>query len=165
MAEPQDHPKSARIARELAVPAIMLSSIGLYLYDAAGLSSIALIFPAVLIAVIVGALLWLAAASLFSPSGAAPADAQPGEDEEATGPILDARPWLLVLIPALLLFAFEYLGALPAMIALVLGVQFIFGFRSPLKSLAIAVTVVVPTYAFFQHFLYVRFPHGLLGLG
>jgi hypothetical protein len=47
----------------------------------------------------------------------------------------------------------------------VVGAQFIFGIRSPLKGLAIAVAVVVPTYVFFQHFLYVRFPHGLLGLG
>lgn len=166
MAQTPDRARPAQIARELVVPAIMLTGIGLYLYDAAGLSSLSLIFPALLIAVIVGALLWLAAASLLAPSEATSAtDAPPGEDEETAGPILDARPWLLVLIPALALFAFEYLGALIAMIALVVGAQFIFGIRSPLKGLAIAVAVVVPTYVFFQHFLYVRFPHGLLGLG
>jgi hypothetical protein len=165
MAETPDHARLAQIARELVVPAIMLTGIGFYLYDAAGLSSLSLMFPGLLIAVIVGALLWLAAVSVFSSGATAATDAQPGEDEETAGPILDARPWLLVLIPALVLFAFEYLGALLAMIALVVGAQFIFGIRSPLKGLAIAVAVVVPTYVFFQHFLYVRFPHGLLGLG
>jgi hypothetical protein len=156
---PNDDPRFS-IGRELIVPAIMLGGIGLYLYDAAGLSAISLIFPAALIAAILGALLWLAAASFSSGTSAG----EP-EGDEASGPILDARPWMLVALPALLVFSFDYVGALAGLVALVLGAQFIFGVRSPLQSLAVALAVSVPTYLFFQHFLYVRFPHGLLGLG
>jgi hypothetical protein len=150
------------IGRALIVPTIMLGGIGLYLYDAAGLSTVALIFPAGLISAILGALIWLAIASA---RGGHALQAQAEEDEEASGPILDARPWTLVALSALMVFSFDYLGALPSLIILVLGAQLIFSMRSPLKSLAIALAVTVPTYLLFQYFLFVRFPRGLLGIG
>lgn len=115
--------------------------------------------------VIAGALLWLAVAPLFGGSSA-PEEPKEGEDDElAVGPVLDVRPWALVLLPAALLFGFDYLGALPALIALVFGAQMILSSRSPIQSLVLAVAVTAPTYLFFQHFLYVRFPHGLFGIG
>jgi hypothetical protein len=157
--------KRVHAGHEIIVPAIMLGSIGLYLYDVMGLSSLSLMFPAVLIAVIAGALLWLTIAALLGTANAPEAPNEGEESELDVGPVLDVRPWALVLLPAFLLFGFEYLGALPALIALVFGAQMILGQPSPIRSLVLAVAVTAPTYFFFQHFLYVRFPHGLFGIG
>lgn len=156
--------KRVHVGQEIIVPVIMLGSIGLYLYDAMGLSSLSLMFPSVLIVVIAGALLWLAVAPLLGGSRA-PEAPEESDEELEVGPVLDVRPWGLVLLPAALLFGFDYLGALPALIALVFGAQMILSTRSPIQSLVLAVAVTAPTYFFFQHFLYVRFPHGLFGVG
>jgi tripartite tricarboxylate transporter TctB family protein len=149
--------------RELAVPAIMIGGIGLYLYDSMHLSAEALAFPAVLIVVIVIALLWALISYFVNPSPLI--ESEPSADEDEAGPILDPKPWLLVALPALLVAAFDFLGVLTALVVLVLGGQAIFGLRSPLKSLLIAIAVVAPTYIVFKYFLYARFPAGVFGLG
>ncbi len=147
-------------ASELVVPAIMLATIGFYLWDAADLSSAALIFPGALVAVILLAVAWAVGAAFLRRAGTAP---PPGEDEPS-GPITSPKPWALILLPAALVFAQPWIGALPAMIALVFGAQMVLG-GGPLRSLAFAVLVTVPVYVLFAHFLYVRFPTGLLGIG
>lgn len=149
--------------RELAVPAIMIGGIGLYLYDSMHLSAEALVFPGVLIVVIVVAVLWALASYFANPARVA--ESEPTADEDETGPILDRKPWLLVALPALLVASFDFLGVLTALIVLVVGGQAIFGPRSPFKSLLIAIAVVAPTYIVFKYFLYARFPAGVLGLG
>ena len=146
--------------RELAVPSVMLVAIALFAWDSAHLSYEALMFPSVLIVVVLVAL--ACALVVYLKSGSA---AQPAEDDEAGGPIVAATPWLLVALPAALVAAFNYLGVLVALVLLVLGGQAIFGLRSPLRSLLIAVAVVAPTYAVFKYVLYARFPAGILGIG
>jgi hypothetical protein len=148
-------------ASELVVPAIMLATIGFYLWDAAGLSSAALIFPGALIAVILLGVAWAVGAAYLRPAGAA----EPPQEDEPSGPIMSVKPWALVLLPAALVLVQPWIGALPAMIAIVFGAQMALGGARPLRSLAFAVLVTVPIYVLFAHFLYVRFPTGLLGIG
>jgi hypothetical protein len=149
--------------REFTVPAIMACGIGVYAFDCARLSYEALIFPAILIVAIVAALLWVLVTSFARPSST-PAAAV-GEDDDETGPVLVAKPWLMVALPAVLVAAFDYLGVLTALVALVFAGQMLFGYRSPIRSLLLSIAVVVPTYAVFKYVLYARFPSGLLGLG
>ncbi len=75
--------------RELAVPAIMIGGIGLYLYDSMHLSAEALVFPAVLIVVIVAAILWALVAYFANPTRVA--ESEPSANEDETGRILDRR--------------------------------------------------------------------------
>lgn len=144
--------------RELVVPGVMLAAIGLYLWDAAGLSAAALILPYALIAVTVATLAWFLLA--FHLRGHAP-----GDSDEEVGPILEWKPWLLVLLPAAAVLLWDYLGALPALIVLVFAGQMVFGLRAPLRGLAIAIAVTLPVYGLFKFVLYARFPAGMLGLG
>lgn len=155
-------PAATHPLRELIVPAIMLCGIGLYVYDSLHLSIEAMVFPGLLVLVIIAALLWLLAARLVRPS---PAAAGPSDDDDVPGPVLDAKPWLMVALPAVLVASLEYIGTLAALVALVFGGQAILGMRSPVRSLLIAVAVVAPTYVVFKYFLYARFPAGLLGIG
>jgi hypothetical protein len=132
----------------------------LFAYDSTHLSYEALVFPVVLIVVVLAALGWALVVYL---RGATPS--VDGEDEEESGPIIAATPWLLLALPAVLVAAFNYLGVLTALVLLVFGGQAIFGLRSPLRSLLIAIAVVAPTYAVFKYILYARFPAGILGIG
>jgi hypothetical protein len=151
------------VLRELIVPAIMVCGTGVYAYDATHLSYEALIFPGLLILAIVSALLWVLVASLSGPGPAKPHPATADDDESGT--VLVAKPWLMVALPVALVAAFDYLGVLAALVALVFAGQMIFGLRSPIKSLLLSIAVVVPTYAVFKYVLYARFPSGVLGLG
>ena len=148
--------------REPAVPAVMLVAVGLFARDSTHLSYEALVFPSVLIVVVLATLAWTLVVYLRSDTSVA----QPatGEDDEG-GPIIAATPWMLVALPAVLVASFNYFGVLSALILLVLGGQAIFGLRSPLRSLLIAIAVVAPTYAVFKFVLYARFPVGILGVG
>jgi hypothetical protein len=159
---PPANPRDQHL-RELAVPAIMIGGIGLYLYDSMHLSAEALVFPAVLIVVIVAAVLWALVSYFVNQSPAAEGESSADDDE--TGPIVDPKPWLLVALPALLVASFDFLGVLTALVALVVGGQAIFGLRSPFQSFLIAIAVVAPTYIVFKYFLYARFPAGVFGLG
>jgi hypothetical protein len=156
--------------RELVVPATILGCIGLFAWDSLHLSNIALILPGVLIVVTVVALLWELGGQWLSRETsierATNASAPPAEEEDETsGPILDMRPWLVVALPLLLIALFEHIGALATLVLLVFGGQLIFGIRSPLRALLIAVAVTAPTYVLFKYLLYVRFPDGMFGLG
>jgi hypothetical protein len=162
---PHSFPVKSEHVREMVVPAIMVGGIGLYLYDSLHLSYEALVFPTVLIVVIVVAVAWTLVAYFAKPPSPAERERLAAEGDDESGPILDARPWLMVALPAVLVAALDYLGTLTALIALVFGAQVILGLRSPLKSLLIAVAVVAPTYIVFRYFLYARFPAGLLGIG
>lgn len=166
MANPTQPQPLARRLAELVVPALMLGGVGLYAFDAIHLSVPALILPGALIAVIVAALLWALASSFLGRDGAATGDAETEEwPDGPPGPAMRLRPWLLILLPAGLVLAMAFLGALAALVALVFAAQLVFDARSPFKSLLIAVLVAVPTHALFERVLYVRFPAGLLGLG
>lgn len=161
----QPHPFLHRLS-ELVVPALMIAGVGLYAYNSIHLSIPALILPGALIAVIVVALLWALASSFRGRDDAETGDAAAKEwPQGPLGLAMHLRPWLLVLLPALIVLSLEVLGAMAALVALVFGAQLFFDARAPLKSLLIAVLVAVPTHALFEHVLYVRFPAGLLGLG
>jgi hypothetical protein len=159
--QPQQH--KHQLWRELAVPAVMLVAIALFVGDAMHLSYEALVFPTVLVVVVLAALVW--ALGAYLKGGAAAAHPAEGEDDEEGGPIVAATPWLLVLLPAVVVFAFDYLGVLTALVLLVFAGQAIFNLRSPLRSLMIAIAVVAPTYAVFKYVLYARFPAGIFGIG
>lgn len=159
---PQTHPPY-HLVRELVVPVLMLICIVLFLGGSLHLSVTAMLLPAGLIIVIVAALVWALVPAFLRP-GAADAAAEPGEDE-AIGPMLNLKAWLLVTIPAALLLLVDYLGALVMLIGLVVGSQFVFGAKTPLRSLLIAISVTVPVYAIFKYILYARFPSGVLGIG
>ena len=158
----QPQQQKHQLWRELAVPAVMVIAIAMFVGDALHLSYEALVFPAVLIVVVSVALVWALAVYL---KGDAPTQPAEGEDDEEGGPIVAATPWLLVLLPAALVFSFDYLGVLTALVLLVFAGQAIFSLRSPLRSLLIAIAVVAPTYAVFKYVLYARFPAGILGIG
>jgi hypothetical protein len=151
-----------QFVRELAVPCVMLIAVALFVGDAMHLSYEALVFPAVLIAVVLAALGWALVVHL---RGGGTAQLAKEEDEEEGGSIVAATPWLLVALPAVLVASFTYLGVLTALVLLVFGAQAIFGLRSPLRSLLIAIAVVAPTYAVFKYILYARFPAGIFGIG
>jgi hypothetical protein len=153
------------VGRELAVPALMLAGIGLFLYDSVGLSTQAMLFPCALIVVIVGSLCWAAAAALWSRRRPAGERAAGESADAAIGPVTHAKPWLLVLVPAALTAAFDAIGALAALLAMVVLAQLVLDRRAPARGLLLAFAVTVPTYALFKLFLYVRFPAGPLGLG
>lgn len=148
--------------KEVVVPTIMIVGIGFFVLGSLNLSTIALILPAILIAVVAIALIVVTWQALRrAPSG------QPGafDDEDARGPILALRPWLIVALPALAVFLFQWLGTLAALIALVFFSQVMFSSKSSVRSLAIAIAVTAPTYYLFKHVLYARFAPGLLGIG
>ena len=156
--------------RELAVPAIMLGCIGLFVWDSRHLSEIAVILPGVLIVVTVATLLWEPGRALLSKKALAEPRpdskaSQAQAEDETSGPILDKRPWLVVALPLVLIALFANIGALATLVLLVFGGQLIFGMRSPLRALLIAVAVTAPTYVLFKYVLYVRFPDGMFGLG
>ena len=151
--------------RELLVPALMIGGIGLYLYDSVHLSVQALLLPIGLIVVVAAALLWAVVPVFLRRESPARDEAEPAGEDEAIGPILNRKAWLLVALPALLFLVIDQLGALLALVALVFGAQVIFGTKSPVKSTLIAIAVTLPTYALFKYVLYARFPVGALGLG
>ena len=103
--------------REAVVPSIMLLCIGLYVYDSLHLSAAALAFPAVLIVVILAALLYLVAESMRRTASDVSGGAE--EDDETSGPILPAKPWLIVALPVIAVSLFNYLGVLIALVAMV----------------------------------------------
>jgi hypothetical protein len=148
-------------SEELIVPGLMVGGIGLFMADSLHLSMEAMLLPAALIAVIAVSLVWAVASSLGTARGQHHSQ---GEDE-VPGPIFAAKPWLLVALPAVLVFAMVYCGVLVSLAALVFGAQMIFSRTAPLTSLAIAVAVTVPTWAIFKYVLYARFPAGVFGLG
>jgi hypothetical protein len=152
-----------QLLRELTVPCVMTIVVVLFAFGSTHLSHEALVFPVVLIVVLLGAL--GCALVLHLRGGASAARPVEGEDDEEGGPIVAAPPWLLVALPAVLVASFNYLGVLAALVLLVLGGQAIFGFRSPLRSLLVAIAVVAPTYAVFKYILYARFPAGIFGIG
>jgi hypothetical protein len=158
-------PRYRHLLRELVVPALMLASIGLFLGGSRQLSFEAMLLPAGLIIVVVAALIWALVPAFLNPHGpAVDASAEKGEDEDI-GPILHLKSWLLVAIPAALMAVVNELGALTMFVALVIGAQFVFGVKTPVRSVLIAIAVTAPTYAIFKYVLYARFPAGLLGLG
>lgn len=158
-------PRYRNLLRELVVPGLMLLSIGLFLGDSLHLSFEAMLLPAGLIIVIVAALVWALVPAFRSPHAPVVDEtAEKGEDEDI-GPMLHLKSWLLVAIPTALMLLVDYLGALVMLIALVVSSQFVFGAKTPVKSILIAVAVTVPTYAVFKYILYARFPAGVLGLG
>ncbi len=170
MAQPPQEDRRTYWLRELTVPALMLGTIGLFLADSLHLSTVALLLPAGLVIVILGALAWaLAEASLGRPAppmaGAAIDAPAIDTEDEAPGPILDRKAWALPVLPVALLLLLDVLGAVLALVALVFGAQMIFDRRRPARSLAIALSVTAPTYALFKYVLYVRFPAGMLGIG
>jgi hypothetical protein len=154
---------SHQLMRELTVPCIMVIGIALFVFDSMHLSSEALVFPSVLVAVILAAIAWVIVVHLKGDGSASAPPAM--EDDEEGGPIIAATPWLLVALPAVLVASFNTLGVLPALILLVFGAQAVFSLRNPVRSLLIAVAVVAPTYAVFKYILYARFPVGIFGLG
>jgi hypothetical protein len=162
-------PASLPLLRELAVPGIMLVCIGLFVWDSQHLSNVALILPGVLIVVTVGAVVWALAGAWRShrvPAGQPSTVELPQEEaDETSGAILDARPWLVVALPLLLITLFDQLGALVTLVLLVFGGQLVFDRKSPVRALLIAIAVAAPVYALFKYVLYVRFPDGVLGFG
>lgn len=156
----QPHPQFHWL-RELLVPVLMLIGIGAFIGDSLHLSVAAMLLPWVLIAVTVLSLLWALAATFLNGNRA---DAVAGEDE-APGPILNVKAWLLVAIPAVLMMLMEYLGAVVALVTMVFLAQLMFNAKTPVKSLLIAIAVTLPTCALFKFVLYARFPAGVLGLG
>lgn len=159
MTTPSLPPHLQRI-RELLVPVIMIVTIGLYTYTSAYLSSTALIFPAVLIVAIIITLLWPITAAFVRQQ-----DAEIESSNEEHGPILDIRPWSLIVLPVLLFAVFEQLGALISLVALIYGTQLMLSTKSPLRDLIVAMAAAIPVYIMFKYFLYVRFPLGALGIG
>jgi hypothetical protein len=151
--------------RELTVPALMLVTIALFVADSLHLSTVALLLPAGLIIVVVGALAWALAEAALRHRGphaeAAPIDTE----DEAPGPILDLKAWALPVLPLVLFLLLDVIGAFLALTAVVFGAQMVFDRTRPARSLVIALAVTAPTYALFKYVLYVRFPAGLLGIG
>ena len=148
--------------KEGIVPTIMIVGIGFFVLGSLHLSAAALILPAILIAVVVASLLVVAwQASKGSPSR----QPEAFDDEETKGPILALRPWLIVVMPALAVFLFQWLGTLAGLTALVFCSQLMFNAKSPVRSLVIAIGVAAPTYYLFKYVLYARFAQGLLGIG
>lgn len=148
--------------RELLVPTLMLASIGMFAYDSLHLSVTAMLLPAALIVVIVAALVWALASVFLRAQGDTPAEQT---EDEAPGPILHVRAWLIVLLPAVLFLLLDVIGTFATLVMLVFGAQLVFDARAPLKSLLIAIAVTAPTYALFKYVLYARFPTGMLGIG
>lgn len=149
--------------REAVVPSIMLLCIGLYVYDSLHLSAAALAFPAVLIAVILAALLYLVAESMRRTASDVSGGAE--EDDETSGPVLPAKPWLIIALPVIAVSLFNYLGVLIALVAMVFCAQLALSSKSILKSVVITVAVTVPTYCLFKYVLYARFPTGIFSFG
>ena len=148
--------------KEALVPTIMIVGIGFFVLGSLHLSAAALILPAILIAV-VGVSLLVVTWQASKGSSSRQPDAL--DDEETKGPILALRPCLIVVLPALAVFLFQWLGTLAGLIALLFCSQLIFNIKSPGRSLAIAIGVAAPTYYLFKYLLYARFAQGLLGIG
>src|SRR5262245_8622834 len=149
--------------RELVVPAIMVGTIALYVGDSMHLSLEALVLPGILVVVMLAAIAWALASDIMHAQGGPDAEPLPLDDE--AGPIIDRRPWLIIVMPAGAMALFDYLGAFVALVALVFLGQAILGTKSPIRSLLIALAVTAPTYAIFKYVLYARFPAGWLGIG
>jgi hypothetical protein len=149
-------PGGLAAAREFIVPAIMAAVVAAYAVNASGLSFEALLFPMGLGAVLVTAVTVTLAGLMLGRCAAA------GEDE---GAMLQLRPWIILILPLLLLPAITIAGTAAVLFLSVLGAQFALGSKSLLRSTIVALAVTVPTYFLFKHMLYVRFPAGVLGLG
>ena len=151
--EPDRH-----LARELAVPAIMIGFVALYVWQIRALSFDAMIFPIGLIAVLVVSL-------LLALMQAIPRRTPLAQEDVSLGPIMSPRPWLLVAGPAVLISLADYLGTPLVLVTIVAGAQLVLGARSIWRSIAIAVLLATPLYILFVKVFYVRFPAGALGLG
>lgn len=151
--------------RELVVPVILITCIGLYIFDSFRLSASALALPTVLILVILAALLYQFTQALIENTGASSGSAPGADQDETTGPILAIRPWLIVGLPAVAVFLFDYLGVLASLLALVFGAQIALSSKSPTRSLLITLAVTLPTYYMFKYVLYARFSSGMFGIG
>lgn len=147
---------------EFVVPAIMFAACAISFWDSLQLSVMAMVLP---LALIVVTLVPVALAVVAAIRQGGPGEAELAEEEPGAGPVFSLRPWLLVLLPLVLLFGFDWFGALASLVALVFIAQFMLGARRPVPALGVSVLTAVPLYLMFKHVLYVRFPAGLLGIG
>lgn len=154
-------PRPLPLPRELIVPAIMFATIGFYLCDAWSLSTAALLLPVSLMVVVSAAVAWSLASDFLSREGGVATN----NDDAGEAPLMSPMPWLLVLLPAAMILIQDYVGAFVALLGLVFGSLLLFRRKRPLVSLMVGLAVTLPTYALFKHFLYVRFPSGVLGIG
>ena len=162
MKDVSQRPSSIHWPRELVMPTLMLASVGLFVYDSLHLSVTAMLLPAALIIVIGAALIWALASVLLSMETGAPIEQA---EDEAPGPILHAKAWLIAALPAVLFMLLDVIGTFATLAMLVFGAQLVFDLRAPVKSLLIAIAVTAPVYALFKYVLYARFPAGMLGIG
>jgi tripartite tricarboxylate transporter TctB family protein len=162
MQEPSEPQSRWHWLRELVVPTLMLTTVGLFVYDTLHLSVTAMLLPAALIVIIVAALIWTLASVFLRGKGDAPVEEV---EDEARGPILNAKAWLVVALPAVLFTFLDIVGTFAALVLMVFGAQLVFDRRTPLRSLLIAIAVTAPTYVLFKYVLYARFPAGVLGIG
>lgn len=143
--------------QEFLVPAIMLAGTGAYLLDAWQLSSEALAFPGALIAVLVASL-GFAVFGVLRSRHLLPQDA-----EQENVPLHSLSAWSLVVVPAILVLAWRYAGAMPVLLASMFIIQIVLGERNWLRAAAYSAAIAMPLYYLFKTILYVRLPAGWLG--
>ena len=147
--------------RELVVPAIMLACVTAYWFDASDLSAWALAFPAALTAIIV-----IAVAAILFQAHRRPLHAA---SRASDGPRADGSHRLvrlaLVAAPALLVLFWDHLGATLALLFYTGGMMVALKERRPLWILAVSIGLSIALVYLFRSVLYLRLPHGVLGLG
>ena len=147
--------------RELVVPAIMLACVAAYWFEASDLSAWALAFPAALTAIIVIAV----AAILFQAHRRSVHTATRESDDPHTAGSHGAVRAALVIAPAVLVAFWDHLGATLTLLLYTGGMMVALKERRPLWILAVSIGLSVALVYLFRSVLYLRLPHGVLGLG
>ncbi len=149
------------IGRELVVPAIMLACTAFYWNDAYSVSPEAKAFPLALTVVllallsaIVGRVVWIRFASPVS----AEETEGPAKETPEVHSAMDIRRWSIVLLAAVLVLVWSYVGAALAIFLYALALLAILGERRPLRLFAIPVVLAIGLTYLFKTMLYLRLP-------
>jgi hypothetical protein len=153
-----------KLAGEFVVPAIMLVCVGAYWVEAASLSASAIAFPATLTAVVVGLVVVILAGAINRAGGPATDVA-----EEETGKPLDTQSFasrcFVVLLPAVLIFFWDWTGATLALFLYAAGVSFILRERRWFILVLLPAGLSIALVYLFKTLLYIRLPDALWAVG
>lgn len=153
-----------KLAGEFVVPAIMLICVGAYWNEAATLSTLAIAFPAALTAVVVGLMVVILVRTITQISAVATDTAEEQSSKKSNTQLLASR-YFVVLLPAVLIFFWDWTGATLALFLYAAGVSFILGERRWLILVLLPAGLSIALVYLFRTLLYIRLPDALWIIG
>ncbi len=152
------------LAGEFVVPVIMLTCVGAYWIEAAALSASAKAFPAALTAVVVGLICVILIGAIKRTNSTAANAAGPEASTLSAMQLLASRSFV-ALLPAVLIFFWDWIGATLALFLYAAGASFILRERRWIVLFLLPAGLSIALVYLFKTILYIRLPDGLWVVG